>query len=147
VSKTVLASSLGIFRSSLYYAPRKEKHDWELKAEIEVVLREHPAYGSRRIAITLRRNQKGIQRVMRRFGMKPYRRRGREWQRKKKISVIYQNLLFTTIPTYPHHVWAADFTEVWFNSQWVYIATAIDLYTREIVGMVVSIRKGATLTL
>ena len=84
---------------------------------------------------------------MRHFGIKPYRRRGRKWQRKRKIQVIYQNLLFTTIPTYPHYVWAADFTEVWFKVRWVYIATVIDPYTREIVGMAVSTRKGATLTL
>lgn len=55
--------------------------------------------------------------------------------------------MLTTIPSYPHHVWAADFTEVWWNDRWVYIATVIDLYTREIVGAAVSLRKGTTLTL
>ena len=49
--------------------------------------------------------------------------------------------------SYPHHVWAADFTEVWFQGRWVYIATVLDLYTREIVGVAVSIRKGAPLTI
>lgn len=147
MSKTALASSLGVSRSSLYYAPRKEKRDWELRAEIEKVLREHPAYGSRRIAITLRRNRKGMQRVMRHFGIRPYRRRGRKWHRKKSIQVIYPNVLLTTIPGYPHHAWAADFTEVWFKDRWVYIATVIDLYTREIVGVAASTRKGAALTL
>lgn len=84
---------------------------------------------------------------MRRFGIKPYRRRGRKWRRKKKIQIVYPNLLLTIIPLYPHHVWAADFTEVWFRGRWVYIATVIDLYTREIVGVAVSTRKGAALTL
>lgn len=147
MSKTAFANSLGVSRASLYYLPKKEKRDWTMKTQIEEALREHPSYGSRRIAITLRRNRKGIQRVMRKFGIKPYRRRGRKWRKKRKIQVIYPNLLLTTIPTYPHHIWAADFTEVWFNGQWVYIATVIDLYTREIVGMAVSLRKGAALTL
>lgn len=147
VSKTALARSLRVSRASLYYVPRKEERDWKLKAHIEKALREHPSYGSRRIAISLCRNRKAIQRVMRRFGIRPYRRRGRKWQKKRKISVIYPNLLLQVIPAYPNHVWAADFTEVWFNDRWVYIATVIDLYTREIVGISVSLRKGAMLTL
>ena len=85
VSKTTLARTLGVSRSSLYYVSKKEKQDWEVKARIETVLREHTAYGSRSIAWELKMNRKGIQRVMRKFGIKPYRRRGRKWQRKKKI--------------------------------------------------------------
>jgi putative transposase len=61
--------------------------------------------------------------------------------------VVYANLLITTVPSYPHHIWAADFTEVWFQGKWVYIATVIDLYTREILGVAVSLRKGTQLTL
>lgn len=110
-------------------------------------MREHHGYGSRSIAVALSKNRKGIQRVMRRFGIKPYRRIGRKWRKKRKIRVIYPNLFFTTIPAYPHHVWAADFTEVWFKDRWVYVATVIDLYTREIVGVAVSTRKGTALTL
>lgn len=147
MNKTELARTLGVSRSSLYYVSRKQKHDWELKARIEAVLRKHPAYGSRRLAIALSVNRKKIQRVMRRFGIKPYRRRGRKWRKTKKTAVIYANLLMTTVPAYPHHVWAADFTEVWFQGRWVYVATVIDLYTREIVGVAVSVRKGAQLTL
>ena len=112
-----------------------------------MVLREHPGYGSRSVATALSRNRKGIQRVMRRFGIKPYRRVGRKWRRKKKISVIYPNLLLHVIPAYQNHIWAADFTEVWFKDRWVYIATVIDLHTREIVGVAVSLRKGTALTL
>lgn len=147
MSKTALARSLGIARSSLYYVSKKEKRDWESKVRIEEVLREHHGYGSRSIATALSKNRKGIQRVMRRFGIRPYRRIGRKWRKKRKIQVIYPNLLFTTIPVYPHHIWAADFTEIWFKDRWVYIATVIDLYTREIVGVAVSLRKGTALTL
>lgn len=147
VSKIALARSLGIARSSLYYVSKKEKRDWKLKAQIETVLRERPAYGSRRIAVSLRLNRKGIQRVMRRFDIRPYRRIGKKWQKKAKISVIYSNLLHTTVPAYPHHVWVADFTEIWFKDRWIYIATVIDLYTRRVVGITVSTRKGTSLTL
>jgi len=147
INKTALARSLGVSRASLYYVSQKERRDWELKTKIETVLRSHPSYGSRRIAQELNLNRKGVRRVMRRFSIKPYRRRGRKWRKQKTIQAIYPNLLLTIVPSYSHHIWAADFTEIWFRGRWVYIATVIDLYTREIVGVAISLRKGAPLTL
>ena len=142
-----MARSLGIARSTLYYVSRKDAKDWALKVKIEELLRnDHQSYGSRSIAWALNRNRKGIQRIMRKFGIRPWRRIGRKRRKSKPIPVIYQNLLFTTIPSYPHHVWAADFTEVFWKGKKVYVATVIDLYTREIVGVAVSMRKGAPLT-
>jgi putative transposase len=144
-NKSEAARFLGIARSTLYYVPKQEQKDWKLKVQIEKVMREHPGYGSPRIAIALARNHKPIERVMQRFGIKARRRRRAKKYRKTTVSPIYANLLTTTIPEYPHHIWAADFTEVWFQGQWVYIATVIDLYTREIVGLAVSLRKGTQL--
>jgi transposase InsO family protein len=84
---------------------------------------------------------------MKLYGIKPYRRRGRKWRKKKKIEVIYQNLLLTTFPSYRYHIWAADFTELWWKQRKIYVATVIDIFTREIVGMSVSLRKGVQLTI
>jgi len=126
---------------------KKDQKDWTLKTKIEAVLRKRHSYGSRRVAQELGLNRKGVQRVMRRFGIRPYRRRGRKWQKTKNISVIYPNLLQDTIPSYQHHIWAADFTELRYHAMKVYVATVIDLYSREVVGMTVSLRKGAPLTL
>ena len=121
----------------------------QLKTEIEAVLRTRgkAGYGSRRLADTLGLNRKRIQRVMRKYGIKPYRRRGKKWLRKKKITVQYPNLLFTIIPSYPNHVWAADFTELSHRGMTVYVATVIDLFTKEIIGLAISVRKGVQLTL
>ena len=146
VSKSALAKSLGVSRSSLYYIPTMEKKDWELKNRMEAVLREHPSYGSRNLAIAINIGRERAQRVMRKYGIRPYRRRGRKWRRKRKIAVHYPNLLTSILPAYPHHVWAADFTELWHLGKWVYVATVIDLYTRQIVGVSVTLRKGAPLT-
>ena len=147
VNKTLLAKQLGIARASLYYVSRKEKQDWELKCHIERVLREHPSYGSRRIAQELRLNRKRIRRVMRLFGLKPYRRRGRKWRKSKETAKIYENLLLVAMPLYVHHIWAADFTELAFHGHKVYVATVLDLFTRQIVGVSVAMRKGAPLTI
>jgi len=146
-SKSELARSLGVSRSSLYYTARKEGKDWSLKAKIEEVLREFPSYGSRRLALHLHLNRKRLQRVMRHFGLKPYRRHGRKYLVTKRIPVIYANLLMTAVPAYPNHIWAADFTELKHQGKKVYVATVEDLYTRKIVGMAVTLRKGAPLTL
>ena len=147
VSKTAIARALGITRQALYYVSTKEQEDWTLKTTIESVLRKRHAYGSRRIAQALNLNRKRVRRVMRKYGIKPYRRRGRKWRKTKNISVIYPNLLRSVIPAYQHHIWAADFTELPYQSRNVYVATVIDLYTREVVGVTVSLRKGAPLTL
>jgi putative transposase len=146
-SRAELAHILGVSRASLYYVPRSDARDWKLKTEIEAMLRGHPSYGSRRIALALRLNRKRIQRVMRRFGIMPYRRRGRKWRHIKRVAVVYPNLLLGVMPAYPHHVWAADFTELVWRGRKVYVATVIDLYTRTVVGVAVSLRRGTPLTL
>jgi putative transposase len=147
MSKAALARSLGIARASLYYVSRMEKKDWATKTRMEEVLREHPSYGSRRLRQALRIGREQAQRVMRKYGIKPYRRRGRKWGKKGAVKVRYPNLLSLAIPVRPHHIWAADFTELWYRDRWVYVATVIDLFTRRIVGIAVSLRKGAPLTI
>jgi len=137
VVKTLRGRMLGVSRSTLYYRPKKPDKDWVLKVRTEEVLREHHSYGSRRIALHLRLNRKGVQRVMGIFGIKPYRRRGLKYKKTKNIKVIYPNLLLTTYPAYEGHIWATDFTYIWFQGRFVYVATVIDLYTRKIVGLAV----------
>jgi hypothetical protein len=70
-NKSELAHALSVSRSSLYYVSKKEQRDWALKCAIEEVLRTHPSYGSRRIALALKKNRKGIQRVMRHMASAP----------------------------------------------------------------------------
>lgn len=147
LGKSELARQLGVSRSSLYYVSRKEKKDWLLKAKIEEVLRAHPSYGSRRLALHLHLNRKRLQRVMRRHGIRPYRRRGRKYIVKKRVKVIYPNLLMTEMPTYPNHIWTSDFTELVWKEKKVYVATVLDLFTRQVVGIGIATRKGAALTL
>lgn len=145
--KTLRARELGVSRGSLYYTPKKPDKDWALKVQIEEVLREHPSYGSRRLALHLRMNRKRIKRVMNLFGIKPYRRRGRKWKKASKIKVKYENLLFTNFPLYENHIWASDFTYLSFQGRFVYVATVIDLYTKKIVGLSVYTTHAVQLTL
>lgn len=145
-NKSALAQALGVSRASLYYHHRKPAKDWTLKVRIEEILREQPSYGSRRIAQTLGVSRPRAQRVMRLFGLKPYRRRGRKWKKPRKLRV-FPNLLLVTMPRYQHHVWASDFTEISHHRKKVYVATVIDLFTREVVGLQIGLRKGSALTI
>jgi putative transposase len=134
-TKTLRARELGVSRSTLYYRPKKPDKDWAIKCAIEEVLREHPGYGSPRIALALKRNHKQVERVMHLFGIKAYRRRGKKYKRTRNIKVTYPNLLLTTYPAYEGHIWATDFTYIGFQGRVVYVATVIDLHTRKIVGL------------
>jgi transposase InsO family protein len=146
-TKTLRARELGVSRQSLYYKQKKPDHDWQLKVQIETVLREYPSYGSRRLAIHLNLNRKKVKRVMNIFGIKAYRRRGRKWKKTKNIKVIYPNLLITTYPTYENHIWVSDFTYIPFQGKTVYLATVEDLFTRKIIGLSVSTNHATQLVL
>jgi transposase InsO family protein len=140
-----MARVMGVSRSSLYYVATQDKKDWALKIRMEEVLHEHPSYGARRLAQALRVNRKRTQRVMRIYGIKPYRRHGRKY-RKSKTERHFPNLLLGIMPSYPNHIWATDFTELAFHGKKVYVSTIVDLFTRELRGLHVGTRKGAPLT-
>lgn len=134
-SKALRARELGVSRGTLYYKLKKPDRDWQLKCRIEEVLRGHPSYGSRRIALDLKMNRKPVKRVMNVFGIKAYRRRGRRWKKTKNLKVIYPNLLLTEYPASENHVWVSDFTYIPFQGKTVYVATVLDLFTRKVVGL------------
>lgn len=139
------ARLLGISRSTLWYRKKRPEKDWVLKVRIEEVLREFPAYGHRRLALHLKENKKKVRRVMRLFGIKPYRRRTRGWKKPRKLAAIYPNLLMQIVPSYPHHVWTADFTHLAWKNKDIRIATTMDVYTRRIVGLAIGTRGGTVL--
>lgn len=134
-TKTAFARSIDVSRATLYYRQKQPEKDWALKQRIETVLREYPAYGHKRLAQVLSVNKKRVLRIMKLYGLKPYRRRGKKWRKTRGNSVSFPNLLMTTYPAYPNHIWASDFTHLLFKGRFVYLATVIDLYTRKIVGV------------
>jgi putative transposase len=137
-NKTKLAQDLGVSRSLLYYQHKQEKKDWATKVMIEEALIKHPSYGHKRLALTLGINKKRVRRVMKKYGIKPYKRRGKKWKKNTATGVDFPNLLLTNTPLYVNHIWASDFTYMWFEGRWLYVATVIDLYSREIVGIAIS---------
>ena len=47
---------------------------------------------------------------------------------------IYPNLLLTTSLTGLNQIWMTDFTFIWFHDRFIYVATVMDIWNREIVG-------------
>lgn len=76
------------------------------------------------------------------FGIKPYKRKAR-WKKKRDFGnppAPYPNLIKGTCPIKPNIVFAGDFTHLVWNGKIFYLATFIDLFTREIVGWSISSR-------
>ena len=134
LTKTEFAKTAGISRTHLYYRHKLPERDWKIKQLIESTLRDKPSYGHKRLAGHLDLNKKRVLRVMKIFGIKPYRRRGRKWRKSNKNPVSFPNLLLTEFPAFPNHIWASDFTHISFHGKTVYLATVIDLFTRQVVG-------------
>lgn len=137
LTKSKLAQEANCSRSSLYYKKKQPTKDWLLKIKIEKALHDHPGYGHKSLADHLKIGKDKILRVMKIFGLKPYRRRGkRRWKKAGKPQIVFPNLLQEekVFPSRPNHVWASDFTEFQWRGKKVYIATILDLFTREIVG-------------
>jgi putative transposase len=145
VGVPVKVQSLGTSRSSLYYHPKMPEKDAALRRRIEDVLHEHPSYGHKRLAEHLHVNKKRIRRVMKLFGIKPYRRRGKKYRRAKPQDEQYPNLLRLVTPSYEGCVWAADFTHLAYKGKDVCVATVLDLYSRKIVGVSVALNHAAPL--
>ena len=144
INKTKLAKNLGIGRSSLYYKPLLPTKDLALKKKIEEVLKTHPAYGHKRIAIHLGINKKRALRVMKLFNLTPIRRPKapvkKDDLRQDKDS-NNKNLLTDFNLNAPSQIWASDFTYLpYFNSRFIYLATIIDCFTKEIIAWNLSVK-------
>ncbi|MEK7498065.1 MAG: hypothetical protein AAB656_04055 [Patescibacteria group bacterium] len=107
-----------------------------MKGQILKVLESNPAYGHRRIAIALGVGKKRTRRVMKLFGIKPYKRKAR-WKKPKDYGnppANYPNLIKGSCPIKPKVVYVGDFTYLRWNGKFIYLATFLDIYTREVVG-------------
>ena len=143
LTKTETAKKLGCSRGSLYYKKTLPPKDLLMKEEIKKVMKDNPAYGHKRIAIELKLNKKRILRVMKKFALKPYRRRPKKPNKpddQNKTPAIYPNLIKYFCPIRPNVVWVADFTYIYFQGIFIYLATIEDRFTRKIVGFNIASR-------
>lgn len=132
------AEALGINRKNIYKVSRLAPKDELLKAQIKVVHDKHPAYGHLRVAWELNINHKRTQRVMKKFGIKPPRRRVKHFCTRSTSHHTYTNLIKGFHSTRPHQLWCSDVSFIKFQGRFWYLATIEDLFTRQVVAAQVS---------
>lgn len=149
-NKTQLAQKLGVSRQSLYYHAKKDIHDEEMRKQLLIVLGIHPSYGHKRIALEFALNKKRMRRVMKKFNIQPYRRRTKRLRKKEdegKETTKWRNEIIGFCPIKPNIIWSSDFTYIPFMGRFIYVATIIDVYTREIIGWNISTKHDTQLVL
>ena len=146
---------MGIARGSLYYQSSLDQSDTVLKDKIYQILVDNPWYGYRRITYALNNqesglvvNKKKILRIMNKYDIRCRYRRKKPYKHQDMGNIpqpydnkVRQYLLQvkesestnTPIKLRPNHIWATDFTYLRFRGVWIYLATVIDIYTKEIV--------------
>ena len=146
LNKAIICNHMEIANSSLYYQPKLPAKDLELKRQIEAVILEHKAYGYRRIAIHLGVNKKRVYRVMKLFDIKAPKIRKKPRLKKNKLPVnSTQNLLLDFLLNKPNQVWVSDFTYLSYQNKFIYLATILDAFTRELIAWNISLRHNKEL--
>lgn len=137
-----------VSRSSLYYKSKKYEKDLKVKEDIEKVWNDFPSYGHKRLAIVLKLNKKHILRVMKKFNLRPYRRHRKPFKR-STVSIYdkYSNLLVTTPCIRINQIWVTDFTYLWYKNRFIYVATVIDIFNREVIGACVLANHSSALVI
>lgn len=147
-----LADFLRVDRNSWYKVSQQTAKDKELAEHIKTVLTEHKHYGHRRVAMHLGIGKNRAKRVMRLFDLHPAASpHQRHYKQHKGVRPAPPNLIkeLGLVAERPGHIWACDFTYLWlpYFNRWYYVATIIDLHTREIVGWSVGIHHDTKLIL
>jgi len=86
---------------------------------------------------------------MKLYGIKPYKRKAR-WRKRRDLRrklAPFNNLVKYTCPIKPNLTWVSDFTYIRHKGKFLYLATFMDLFTREVVGWNISNRHTKELVL
>ena len=78
---------------------------------------------------------------MKKYKITPYRKPPKPLTKKKDLGkppTKYKNLIENLTVSKPDQIWCCDFTYIKHQSRFIYLATMVDLYTREIVGFNIS---------
>lgn len=106
------------------------------------IAEEFPYYGYRRVTMELRRrglrvNGKRVRRIMRAEGLcaiPPRRRRPDGGAGKEGPAPQYPNLVLGLEIDRPDQVWAGDMTCIGLETEYVFLAVIIDVFTRRCIG-------------
>jgi putative transposase len=133
--------------------PSKQAEAVALRDAIEQIILDFPGYGYRRVTHALQRakwkvNHKKVLRIMREESLLCHLKRHFVHTTDSHHPYpIYPNLVNGRTPEAPDVIWVADFTYISLRSEFVYLATILDAYSRRCVGWNLSTRMDTHLAL
>lgn len=156
---------LQVSRTS-YYCPRtiRTSADQQAVARLLTAHEEHPFYGVRRLALHLGWSENKTRRIRTKAGvviLTPSKKRRSGRKGSPEIAAppnILQRYAAFRNQSRPQdgldysgmvnaRAWVQDFTYLWFQGQWYYLAVVLDLKTRQVVGWALGARHSSELTL
>ncbi|MGH2613307.1 MAG: IS3 family transposase [Rhabdochlamydiaceae bacterium] len=141
------AEALGVSRKNIYRPSKQEQKDLLLKTAIEEVHKKHPSYGHKRVALELQLNHKKIRRVMRKYGIKPPRRKVHHYCTRSTSHHTYTNLIKGLYPKKLHELWCSDVSFLKYQGKFWYLITIVDVTSRQVVAADVGKKHDSALTL
>lgn len=147
-NKTLIAHALNINRKRIYHHSKLNQKDNKIRNEINKTHINHPAYGHKRLAIHLGIGKNRALRVMKKYNIKPPRRKiKRGWTTVSTNNHSYTNLIKNIVPKKPAQIFVSDLTCIKYHGKKYYLATVEDIYTREILSAQLSTKHDSTLAL
>lgn len=140
-------------RSTYYYRRKNAREDADIQNRIELIVRDLPGYGYRRVDEQLRRdglivNHKRVLRIMRGNSLLcQIKRAYRVTTNSNHKYPVFPNLTRGIVITGLNQVWHADITYIRLASGFAYLAVVIDGYSRKVIGYALSERLTAPLAL
>ena len=138
-----LCQMTGLNRAGFYRwrVPRQSMPvEMEIRDQMQKVALESPAYGYRRITAELQQrglavNHKHVLRMMREDNLLCVRRRAFLSTTDSRHHLpVYSNLAREMKPTAINQLWVADITYIRLRTEFVYLAVALDAFSRRVVG-------------
>ncbi len=134
-------------------SPSKRVEEVALRDAIEKIILDFVGYGYRRVTHALQRdgwkvNHKHVLRVMREESLLCHLKRHFVHTTDSRHHFpIYPNLVNGRTPDAPDMIWVADLTYIRLRSEFVYLATILDAYSRRCIGWNLSTRIDTALAL
>ncbi len=133
--------------------PAKRAEEVALRDAIEQIILDFAGYGYRRVTHALQRdgwqvNHKRVLRIMREESLLcQIKRHFVQTTDSHHPFPIYPNLVNGRTPDAPDVIWVADLTYIRLRSEFVYLATILDAYSRRCIGWNLSTRIDTNLAL
>lgn len=140
ISLSKQAELLNISRASLYYQPRHDPDELEVKHLIDHIYTDCPFYGYRRITEELRQtyqlviNRKRVLRLMHEMGVEAiYPKKKSFLSNPEKQHSVFPYLLKGMEILSPNHVWGTDITYIPLVHGFAYMVALMDWFSRFII--------------